>query len=374
MKKKLNIINIFFLTGVALIMLSPSINGYFHLIPEVQGNENRKKTEMPVFDMNSLDGYVISLNQFYSDNFSLRDNFIKMNHLMEHHLFNVSPTPDNVVIGKQGWFYDKNNQSDFKGKNKFTNEELSKLKHVLKTRIKYAREQGAQYYTVIIPNKMRVYPEYLPGKIIETKDSTRYGQLVSLGMDTTLHVIDVLGEIVKHKNQTTPLYQKTDGHWNALGAYYGYSAIMNYLSKSFPGMNEIPLDSFNIETEKRVGGALVKMADLGDEYPEFFVNLKTKFKSFTRDGIKRDYHCPSTIDASEYQIIKVNEKAKGPKCLIIRDSFTLLMIPFLQEQFKESVFIHDEWKYRLREDLISQEKPTIILNIVFEGGLGELLK
>jgi len=42
------------------------------------------------------------------------------------------------------------------------------------------------------------------------------------------------------------------------------------------------------------------------------------------------------------------------------------MIRFFQEQFAKLVIVHDQWMYRVREDLVVKEKPDIILNIVLE--------
>jgi hypothetical protein len=116
------------------------------------------------------------------------------------------------------------------------------------------------------------------------------------------------------------------------------------------------------------------MVNLEKEFPELFVKLSELHEIQAHDGIKRPYPVPSSISAEDHQIIKINEHGKKLKCLIIRDSFTLLLVRYLQEHFKETVFIHDEWKYRMREDLIAAEKPDIVINIIFETGVEKLIQ
>ncbi|MOA07038.1 hypothetical protein D3C78_1267130 [compost metagenome] len=53
--------------------------------------------------------------------------------------------------------------------------------------------------------------------------------------DNTL--IDLSKLIISHKNSSqTPLYYKTDTHWNELGAWYGYEALKNKISITDPSL------------------------------------------------------------------------------------------------------------------------------------------
>ena len=127
------------------------------------------------------------------------------------------------------------------------------------------------------------------------------------------------------------------------------------------------------------GGAIVKMINQEKEQHEQFVTLTEKFKVTAHDGIKRNYEGPKSIAAWEYELVKVNEApgingTKKLKCLVIRDSFTMLMIRYLQEHYSESVFIHGDWKYEMHEDLIEKEKPDVMLTIIFETGVGKLIE
>jgi len=47
---------------------------------------------------------------------------------------------------------------------------------------------------------------------------------------------------------------------------------------------------------------------------------------------------------------------------------------YFQENFKEVIFIHGEWKGEMHEEIILKEKPDIIINIMLETKLTNLIK
>lgn len=349
----------------AAIILLPTLNEHLHFIEENKGNENRTKVQKPNFDSLHLASFVKAFDDYYSDNFNLRQNFISFHNVFEYLVFHISPVPKDVLIGKDGWFYNANCIPGYKGANLFTEKEMLQLKNELTLRTKWATERGVKYYLAIVPNKMSVYPEYLPCSVIKISGSTRYDQIVSLDNYPSINVIDIKKNLLKHKNENRFLFQHTDDHWNDLGAYYGYQEIMNRIHKDFPDLSPFSLNDFEIHEEKRSGN-MAMMTSLEKYCPENFVALTEKNKIFAHDGIKRGYKVPKNISDWDYEIVKVNENGKKLKVLIIRDSFTLLLIRYLQEHFRESVFIHDEWKYRMREDLILKEKPDVVINIMVE--------
>jgi hypothetical protein len=219
---------------------------------------------------------------------------------------------------------------------------------------------------------MEMYPEHLPRQIIQTSDVFRYDQIASLNNDSTINIIDTRKNLLKHKKDGWELYQHTDDHWNELGAYYGYQEIMNKVSKDFPELKPIPLDMLDIKIEQRYGN-MATMLNVEKEHPEPYVRLIEKYKTYGHDGVKKGYKTLPLISEYEYELQIENDNGKKLKCLIIRDSFTVLMIRFFQEQFAKLTIVHDQWMYRMREDLVLKEKPDIILNIALETRIKNII-
>jgi hypothetical protein len=353
------------------IILLPYTNDTFHFIEEAKGSENRTKLIKPQFN-DSLEKYFKDYDSYYTDNFSLRDNFIRLLNQLQFSLFSTSSVPDRVTIGKDGWFYEASCAINYKAANLFTEEELSKYREEIRKRTLWARKRGIHYYLAIVPNKMQIYPEYLPRQVIKTSDVSRYDQVVALNNDSTVNVIDIRKNLLAHKNDGYDLYQHTDDHWNDLGAYYGYQAILNRLSKDFPELKPLPLDDFKISIDERIGN-MASILNVEQEHPEHFLKLEEKFQPGGHDGAERGYKTLPQITASEYEIVTENASGKKLKILIIRDSFAMLLMKFMKENFMKCVYIHDQWMYRMREDVIIKEKPDIIINEVLETGLQKLL-
>ena len=355
-----------------LVLTLPFLNERLLLIPEVIGTENRKVAQEPNFDINKLDLFTKKYNEFYTDNFNLRGNFIQFISKFDFNIFNVSPVPKRVTAGKDGWLYATRSIPNYKGTNLFSVEELKDLRLELKTRSEWAIQHGVKYYLAVVPNKMNMYPENLPREVVKVSDSTRYDQLVALDVYAGVEVIDVRENLMKYKNNKDRLYQIRDDHWNELGAFYGYKAIENRLKNYFTELENITLDKYNVKDSMNIGN-LAKIINLSSDSTSY-VYLTDKGKTFGKIGEEHGYKPElKKIGNEECEYVRINPKGKKLKLLVIRDSFTMHLMRFFQKQFQRCVFIHDEWLFRLREDIIEIEKPDIVLNIMLETSSQELL-
>ncbi len=373
MKLYFKILNILVVGIFSCCIFFPEVNSRAHLLADEKGNENRAKAQKPIFDLSKLDAYVREFNSYYSDNFNLRDNLIKFHNLFEYYIFNVSPAPNEVVVGKDGWFYSKNCVTNFKGANLFTRKELEEYRQEIIKRSQWSCKNGIKYYLVIVPSKMSIYPEHLPDHIVKVSEITRYDQVISLNNNADVNIIDVKENILNHKNDGYDLYQRTDDHWNDIGAYYGYEAIMRRLSVDFPGLSPIPIDDFKIATEEHSGN-MTKMLNLEKSHPEIFLKLESKNKIYGYQGKKRNYPIPYGIADWDYEIVRKNDSGKKLKCLVIRDSFSMLLVKYFQEHFRKTIFIHNQWKGQIDENIILNEKPDIIINIMVETFIGSIIE
>jgi len=372
MKRYIHILQVLTIVLFMGVMLTPMLNSQLGLINEISGNENRAKATKPLFDLNNLDDFTKDYDTYYTDNFNLRQNFISLINRFDYTFFKISPVPHRVTVGKDGWFYATKSAKNYKGDNLFSRAQMSKLKEELENRTKWAKANGADYYLVIVPNKMNMYPEHLPDHIIRISDSTRYDQVVNLDHDSAINVIDLRQNLLLHKNDGYDIYQHTDDHWNDLGAYYGYQAIMNRLSEKFPELKPFPLTDYKIEFVPKEGG-LAKLVNAEKDYPENYINLIDLKPTHGIDGEKKGYLNEQEMRNTEREIVKTNNSGPQLKCLIIRDSFTIALMRFFQEQFKRTVFIHDDWTYQMHADIIESEKPDIVLVIILETELHKLL-
>ena len=67
-----------------------------------------------------------------------------------------------------------------------------------------------------------------------------------------------------------------------------------------------------------------------------------------------------------YEIVIVTNDKSLPKTLIIRDSYTNALMPFLSNSFSKSTYIWDSWKFKDNMEIVDSEKPDIVINIILE--------
>jgi hypothetical protein len=372
MEAKKTLINKLVIVIFSVMILLPFINSNLDLIAETPANENREKAARPVYQKSELEKFFKEYDSYYADNFGFRNSLIRFLDRFEYFNLKSSAVPSEVIIGNNDWFYETKSVANYKGANLFTATELQKIKTDLEKRTKWAALRGMKYYVAIVPNKMNVYPEFLPYQVVKVSQKTRYDQLMSLNNPPYINIVDVRSNILSHKKDGVELYQRTDDHWNDLGAYYGYEAIANYIKKDYSDLYIANINDFNREYESRLGSQ-AKILNVEDKFPEKFLALKRKGDSGAYDGPLRNYKRPAQIADWDFQVVRINDRQSKRKCFFIRDSFTMLMMKYFEESFHECVFIHDEWKYRMREDLLVKEKPDLSVNIILETEIHRLL-
>lgn len=373
MKLYLKILQYIIITVFMGIIILPMVNEQFNIFEEIEGNENRKKAEKPVFKINNIDSYTKKYDTYYTDNFNLRQNFVSAISQFDLQLFKISPVPKRAIIGKHGWIYATKSKNNYKGANLFTQNELNQLNTELENRTIWAKEKGIEYYIAIVPNKMNIYPEYLPNHIIHISDSTRYDQVISLDSNKHINIIDIRRNLLEHKDDGYKLYQRTDDHWNDLGAYYGYQEIMERLNQSFPELEPFPISDYNIINIEKSGN-LASIINADNVLKENFIKLTEKNPINAVDGENKGYSESFSIKSkSNIEIIKKNDEGINLKCLIIRDSFGAFLVHFFQENFRDIIVLHDGWQYLMHENILEAEKPDIVLIIVLETEIHKLL-
>jgi len=372
MEKGKKIINYFTVLGFFLILAFPMVNGYMQFIEDKEVKENRALVEEPKFDINKLDDYTENYDSYYSDNFSLRTNLISLLNKGEFNVFGVSSKPGLVTVGKDGWFYATKSKGFYENAFVFNKTIMRMIRKELTYRNDWCEENGIKYYTAIVPNKMNVYPEYLPRTVFKKGKFGRTDQLVGLDSDPNINIIDIRKNVLKHKKDGPLLFQKSDDHWTDYGAFFGYEAIIKRVAKDFPEIKPQTLDEFTIGSIQKDGN-MAKILGLEEEFPEKYVVLNRIEPSTVKPGVRFGYKTDGQVSQNEVEIVKVNVNGEPLKCLIIRDSFTLKMVPFLDQHFESTTYIHDEWRGRLRKDVIETYKPDIVIVIMLETHVSGLI-
>jgi alginate O-acetyltransferase complex protein AlgJ len=364
-----------------LVIAFPAFDFLVGISDPPEPAENRELIGFPEFDINQLDPFPAAFEAWFEDNLPARAQLLKAYRVFKADALNTQAFPDKVLAGKDGWmFWVQKSMDDYRGTNRFTPNEMLRFEAEIEARTMWCRQRGIEYYFVIVPNKHSIYGEYLPDNIFQIDTISRMEQVLSLKSSAASHssqqyglnVIDLRSALRAQKAEHR-VFHKTDTHWNELGAFFGYQEIIRALKPYFPSMEPSTLNDFILDTTMKQGMGLAKSLDVDKISQEQVIGMKSK-QAIIRRLKNRAYPIPAGFTyPDQYAMALETDSTHLPKALIIRDSFTNDLYRLLSRNFSETVFIWDDWEYKLNERIIEQERPDVVITIVIERHLDNVL-
>lgn len=231
-------------------------------------------------------------------------------------------------------------------------------------------------YDMIVPTGIGII---IPDKLRNTVDSSDQDKAIKYmygSMNESVKTISIYDTLLAHRSEY--IYFRTDHHWTALGAYYGYEQFAK-----LKGIDAIPLSkyemvsykgflgSFYTETDKN--RALAKKPDTVEAYKPYndtlmkYVDSKGNIITWSviadvstwTEGTK--YNAFIGGD-NPYTVIKNKDLTDGSTCLVIKESFGNAMIPFLIAHYQTVRVI--DYRY-WNGDLIKFAKDNKIKDVIF---------
>ena len=290
---------------------------------EKSETENRTLAQAPEFSWTALvDGsYTKNVETYFADQFPLRDSWTGLKARAEQ------------LIGK----------SEFNGVYLCGDTLISKVESpdeaLVEKNLSYvdrlAGKSDLPVYLGLIPSAAEVWKEKLPGGA-ESWDQTEL--LAQSG-------VDFQSTLSAHADE--PIFYRTDHHWTTLGAFYGANALLDALGKeTLKGNDFTPKtasDSFNgtlysqsgihwLEPDTMVFWAEDTGLDItswrngtpepGSLYDRSYLEKKDKYSAFLGGN-------------QPLCVIKNEAIPDGGKILLIRDSYSDSLAPFLAQSFSE---------------------------------------
>ena len=299
-------------------------------------NENRPLEEKPVLSMsNIINGtYMTKFENYISDQIVFRDDFVRFSTDIK---LLLGQKEINGVYFSNNYFVEKFKESDI------DNELLDKTTGFISSFL----NNHSNAKIGIIPTAGGVidglYPKY--------SDNINQQELINKIYSNFKkgQTIDIYNNLKKH--ETEDIYYRTDHHWTSLGAYYGYEAIATDF-----GQKIITLDNYEKEVvdNKFLGTIQSKVNyDIG---ADTIYKYEPKFHFEYELILNQDYN---TKTNSLYDYEKLNSKEKyavflggnnavtriinkdinNKKILIIKDSYSHSLVPFLINNYSEVVLL-----------------------------------
>lgn len=313
------------------------------LIPdrEFSPQENRYLTQLPtpklgslsLLDMgkggNLLNGsFMKQFESYITDQFVGRDSWISLKSWSERIL--GKQENNGVYFGKEDTLIARFDQPD----QKRVEDNLSYVN-------KLVGNVTIPVYFSLVPGKVSVWADRLP-EGAPNADETAY--LDQAQQATSAIWADLSATLLEHQGED--IYYRTDHHWTSLGAYYGYTALMEAM-----GIQPIPLEAYEKTTVSTQfygttyssSGVRWVAPDSIDLYvPEDGIQVTSWFGAAPEEGELYVEHYLEEKDkyslflgGNQPLCVIKTQHTDAPKLLIVRDSYTDSLAPFLTAHFSE---------------------------------------
>jgi hypothetical protein len=309
------------------------------------------------------------LEAYYNDHFGFRNKLIRTNNTWKKKWFREAPASSLPALeGLDGWYYYAGGQmgDHFSGAVLFTEAKLESWRQLLEARYEWLKERGIAYVFAVAPNKESIYPEYLPPWLRARGARTKTDQFFSyMRAHSKVPVVDLRAALRDAKNGE-PLFQSADTHWNELGAFIAYQAVLQALAQQVPELHPMTRDEFAWQwmPETKGSGDLARILGQQDQIKERnLVDAKAnpslsilQSLELSPERLKREWK-PRTEPW-----VTINPQASG-KVVVFHDSFAGGWLKFLGQNFHEVIYL---WEYHLDKEFLEREKPDIVIDEILE--------
>lgn len=305
-----------------------------------------------IFQNNSIHAMIEETEASVQRNFKSRNNWINLNGLFQRAV-------GTTIVRDAGGttVYKLKNGQIMYGQEE---RDAAHFSQNLKALYDLAESCGTDFLYVQLPFKIKDDDQMPPGAEEFANDNARriLGGLAGQGVP----YLDLRAEIAEEGMDYNTLFFNTDHHWKPATALWAAGKIWNELSRRYGYMVDETLfnmENYNIETKekwflgsmgKRTGAWYAGSDDFDVITPKFETSYE--FTAITRDGnrlertgsfdrallkqdyLKKDYfgiNTYATYTGGDYALNTVvnNYKSDNRKILLVRDSFSCAMLPFL---------------------------------------------
>ena len=318
--------------------------------------ENRNLEQMPKLSVDSLlsGQFMKDFETYTTDQFVGRDLWIALKSSSER------------ILGKQ-----ENNNVYFCDQDtlitRFDQPDATKVAENLNHVNTFVEQAGIPVTFSLIPTQACIWAGRLPDGAPNASQTGLLDQAKAAVPGATW--ADLYSPLWEHKDED--IFYRTDHHWTSLGAYYGYVGLAESL-----GYTPVPLDTYS-ETIRSTEFYGTVFSSSGvrwvspDTITTYVPDTGITVTSYTYDStgqveVPRALYDTSFLSVKDkYSMFLGGQQALGvvrtpnadkPKLLIVRDSYTDSLVPFLTPHFSEIHLIDLRYYHQSLQDYIAQNE------------------
>ena len=196
-------------------------------------------------------------------------------------------------------------------------------------------------YFGLIPSAAEIWADRLPAGAPTADEKAVIDRLY---FSTGASTIDLYSALSAHRGED--IYYRTDHHWTSLGAYYGANAVLEAMGLAPLDLNQYQkttvTDQFNGTLFSSSGVRWLPPDRIDTYVPDEGIKVTAYFNGTPEEGslyveekleVKDKYAC--FLGGNQPLCVVEKEGSDGPRVLLIRDSYSDSLAPFLTERFSE---------------------------------------
>lgn len=315
--------------------------GIFHFVlPDREFSEQENiylaRFKAPTWETVRSGRFMEDFEKYYTDQFPLRDQWVQLKARSERAL--GKQENNKVYFGTDG-------ETLFAHFTRISDEDLERRVGFVN---KLADNVDVPVYFSLVPDKSWAWVEYLPANAPNVDDgSTIEGAMGLCGKN--VRFID-MRDYFPREGYDASMFYRTDHHWTTWGAYQGFVKLMEGMGVAFADDGEWfdvkVSEDFYGTTYSASGAGWVEPDSIYQVVPEGGFHGHTAVTRYPEGKpIEGGLYYPEKLEVKDKYayflggnqplcIIKNPDAANG-KLLVVRDSYSDSLAPFLAEEFQE---------------------------------------
>ncbi len=345
--------------------------------------EKRPLQKLPAWtSTQSFTQFTKRFDSYFADHFGFREWLIHRYQREISKRFHSSSLAA-VIKGNQGWLFFTGDRllEDARAHLRLPEKQERQFWMIFQEKTNWLREKKIAYFLMIAANKQSIYPEHLPpvyqcgiGKM------SRLDHLLQLQAGNMPPNFVDTRSVLRNKKRVVRLYDKSDTHWNFLGALYSYRYLMQSVGQVFPEIHFNTSFSFQKNWHYEPGGDLALMLGKRQETPEQRPVIDSS--RFTSHRIPLPGPIANILTLPQLKPSYTLNQSGSLRILVLHDSFFELIKPFSSETFREALYLRlyssDQTKVFFNKSLFSQlvdsYHPDLVIEEMVERSLASYLQ
>lgn len=339
---------------------------------EYSSSEKRYLQQFPEISVNKvLDGsFGTEFESYFADQFPARSFWVGLN---AYYTLDTGNNGANSVYNcNNGYLINKPVSTN------------NKLEKNVSAIVKFKNSIDVPVTVMFAPSTGYVTDNVLPAVHDKYNDDNYFEQTSKTLSENGIAFTDLRKTFKEAYADGNQLYYKTDHHWTTLGAYTAYQKLCEQLN-----INPASKEKFDIKSYGGFYGTTYSTSGFWFTQPDSIQiwdnpentdkNIKVKISEGTNtdefgsmyfyNHLDEDDKYPVFIDGNHALTEITNSNAKGGTILLVKDSFSHSLAPFLAENYSKIILVDMRYYKMSVSQIVEQEKPE---QVVFLYGIDNI--